>query len=444
MSAVAVAVVAAMVGAVVGWLVGRGGASAAEARADELRAQLTASRQESDTRARSLTEAERARAAADARVTEIERNLAEQKALLDSARTQLSDAFRSLAAEALAQNNTGFLTLAEQKFQALKDSASSDLSQRQHAIEELVTPLKKSLEDYQRETAQLSSRHLEKITAVGEQLRNMAEAEAALKHETSKLANALSKPQVRGAWGEITLRRIVELAGMSSYCDFSEQMSLATENGRIQPDMVVHMPSGREVVVDAKVPLGGFLDALEATSDRARDEALTKHAAQVRAHVNALCGKQYWEQFTAAPEYVVLFIPNDSFLAAASEKAPELVDYALQKGVIIATPATLYGLLRAVERGWQQQKIAESAQRLSEKGAVLHDRVALVVEYFEKVGIGLGKAVESYNQAVGSLESRLLPAAREFKELGAAGQKEIPQLELVTEMPRKMIAGAGE
>jgi DNA recombination protein RmuC len=433
MSAVVIAALAVAAGGVLGWLAARGGAAAASARTEELRAQLAAARQDAERQALALADAQASRAAAEARLQELE-----------SARAQLSDAFRSLAAEALAQNNSGFLTLAEQKFQALKESASTDLSQRQQAIQQLLSPLVETLNTYQRETAELGTRHVQQITAVGEQLRNLAEAEAALKHETTKLANALSKPQVRGAWGEITLRRIVELAGMSSYCDFSEQMSLATENGRIQPDMVVHMPSGREVVVDSKVPLSGFLDALDATSDRGRDEALAKHAAQLRGHVNALSGKQYWEQFTSAPEYVVLFIPNDSFLAAASEKSPELVDYALQKGVIIATPATLYGLLRAVERGWQQQKIAESAQRISEKGAMLHDRLALVVEYFEKVGVGLGKAVESYNQAVGSLESRLLPAAREFKELGAAGKKEIPQLDLVSETPRKMVAGAGE
>jgi DNA recombination protein RmuC len=357
---------------------------------------------------------------------------------LEDAKTRLSEAFKSLAAEALAGNNTGFLILAEEKFKALKEEAAVDLEARREAIEAIIQPLTETLSAYQKETKELEDKRLRELSTVGEQLRAVASAQTTLQSETAKLVNALKSPQVRGRWGEIALRKTAELAGMSVHCDFVEQESVTTDAGRLRPDMVVKLPAGREVVVDSKVPLGGFLEALEAKTDNEREAALAKHASQVNQHVAKLASKEYWDQFTAAPEFVVLFIPNDSFLAAAAEKDPALVESALTRKIVIATPTTFIALLRAIAYGWRQELVAESAQRISALGQELSDRMGTLAEHFVKVGGAIGKAVESYNAAVASFESRILPAARKFKTLGAGGKKEIEELQPIDQTPRAL------
>ncbi len=415
-------------------------AAAAEARVEEIRQHLTSARGDFETLRERLREAEMAGVAAETRVIEIEKNLAEQKTLLEDARTKLSETFKSLAAEALAGNNAGFLVLAEEKFRALKDEAAIDLESRRKAVELLVQPLTETLSAYQKESKELEDKRLREMSAVGEQLRGLMAAQTTLQSETAKLVNALRSPQVRGRWGEITLRKTAELAGMSAHCDFVEQESVTTDEGRLRPDMVVKLPAGREVVVDSKVPLGGFLEALEAKTDEEREVALAKHARQVNQHITKLASKEYWDQFTAAAEFVVLFIPNDSFLAAATEKDPSLVESAMTKKVVIATPTTFIALLRAIAYGWRQELVAESAQRISALGQELSDRMGTLAEHLIKVGGAIGKAVESYNAAVGSFESRILPSARKFRILGAGGKKEIEELEPIDQMPRSLTA----
>lgn len=426
-------------GAVIAWLVGSAVAksqtAAAEARVEELRKQVEAARQGFDGLRAKLEESERAKVEAETRVVEMDRRFADQQALLDKAKHDLSDTFKALASEALAANNKGFLTLAEQKFEALKDGAEMDLATRQEAIHALITPLQEALKGYQDEARTLEDRRLKELGAVGQQLGTFAASAEQLRLETAKLANALRSPQVRGRWGEITLRRCAELAGMVPYCDFIEQETVTGEDGRLRPDMVVRLPAGREIVVDSKVPLAGYLEALEATTDEARHAALQQYAERITHHVGQLSDKRYWEQFPSA-EFVILFIPNDSFLAAATEKNPTLVEAALTKRVILATPATFFAVLRAVAFGWRQESLAENAQKISELGQELSDRIATVVEHVNNVGAALQRAVESYNKAASSFESRLLPSARKFKELGAPGKKEIEELAPIDQAPR--------
>ncbi|PWB78500.1 MAG: DNA recombination protein RmuC [Candidatus Methylomirabilota bacterium] len=414
--------------------------AAAEARVEEVRQQLAAAKSDFETIRENLRQAEMTAAAAEARVNETERNLAEQKTLLEEAKIRLADTFKSLAAEALAGNNAGFLVLAEEKFKALKDEAAVDLESRRKAIETMIQPLGDTLLAYQQETKALEDKRLREYSTVGEQLRAVALGQTTLQNETAKLVNALRSPQVRGRWGEIALRKTAELAGMSPHCDFVEQASVTTGEGRIRPDMVVKLPAGREVVVDAKVPLGGFLEALEAKTDDGREAALQKHATQVNQHVMKLASKEYWDQFASAPEFVVLFIPNDSFLAAAAEKDPVLVESALSKKVVIATPATFIALLRAIAYGWRQERLTENAQRISALGQELADRMATLAEHLVRVGGTIGKTVDSYNAAVASFENRVFPTARKFQALGAGGKKEIQELQPIDQKPRALTA----
>jgi DNA recombination protein RmuC len=399
----------------------------AEASAEELRRQLQAAREDVERLRERLGHATMAQAAAETKAVEAEKHFGEQKALLDEAKTKLAEAFKSLAAEALAGNNKGFLVLAEEKFKTLKQDAAT-----------LIQPLAESLSAYQKASQELEEKRLRELSAVGEQLRSVASAQVTLQNETAKLVNALRSPQIRGRWGEIALRKTAELAGMSPHCDFVEQESVTTETGRLRPDMVVKLPAGREVVVDSKVPLGAFLEALEAKTDEDREAALTRHASQLNQHVGKLASKDYWEQFPSAPEFVVLFIPNDSFLAAAAEKEPALVEAALTKKVVIATPTTFIALLRAIAFGWRQEQMAENAQRISLLGQELYDRSGILAEHLIKMGAALGKAVDSYNAAVGSFESRVLPTARKLKLLGAGTKKEIEELQPIDQDTRKV------
>lgn len=425
----------------IGWLVGHTRAkattAAAESRSQELRLQLESVQSHFDQLREQFREVEAKKIAAETKIIEAEKNLAAQQALLEEAKKTLSDTFKSLAAEALAGNNAGFLTLAEQKFKALKEEASADLQQRKVSIESLIQPLSQTLATYQKETKELEDKRLRDVSAVGEQLQHLASGQLKLHTETAKLVNALRSPQVRGRWGEIALRKTAELAGMSPNCDFIEQESVDTDSGRLRPDMVVKLPAGREVVVDSKVSLAGYLEALEASTEEEREAALARHASQVKQHVNNLASKDYWEQFKSAPEFVVLFIPNDSFLAAAAEKDPSLIENALGKKIVIATPTTFIALLRAIAYGWRQEQVAGNAQRISALGQELSDRMGILTDHLIKIGGSLGKAVESYNAAVASLESRVLPAARKFKQLGAGSKKEIEELQVIEQQPRE-------
>jgi DNA recombination protein RmuC len=413
-------------------------ASAAEALSQELRNQIDSAESDFSELREKMTQVESQRIEATARLEENTRNIEEQKVLLEEAKTRLSDAFKSLAADALARNNKGFLTLAEEKFKALSDESKVDLDTRKKAVSDLVEPLNKALTEYRKEARDLEDKRLKEISTVGEQLRKVAESQTDLSKETGRLVNALKSPQVRGRWGEIALRKTAELAGMSKHCDFTEQDSVATEGGRLRPDMIVRLPAGREVVVDSKVSMVGYMEALEAETEELRGQALHRHSMQIKQHVTKLASKEYWNQFDRAPEFVVMFIPNDSFLAAAADQDPALIENALAQNVIIATPTTFIALLRAVAFGWRQEVIAESAQKISALGQELSDRVATLSTHLSDIGKHMNRSVESYNAAVASFETRLLSTARKFKELGADGKKEIAEVPPLDQFPRQM------
>ena len=411
-----------------------------EALLEDVRTQLSSSLERRVLLEDQLRVCQKQQTEAETRLAATEQNLSQQmerfERTLEQSRQLFTDTFGKLAAEALATNNDVFLALAEQKFVGLRSEADRILDEKRVAIHGLLAPLNETLASYQKQTREMQEGHIRDLSAVGEQLRSLVSAQSALQNETARLVNALKSPQVRGRWGQVQLRRLVELAGMSAHCDFTEEVSIISAHGRQRPDMVVHLPARREVVVDAKVPMGAYLDAIEALSETDKGLALRRHAAQVREHLKSLSLKQYWEQFSFTPEFVVMFIPNDSFLSAAAEADPELIEAALERNVILATPSTLIALLKAIAFGWRQEKASESAQRIRELGEELAERIATLVEHFRRLGSSLSKSVEAYNGAIGAFESRVVVSARRFRQLGAGRSAEIAESSRVNVIPR--------
>jgi DNA recombination protein RmuC len=382
------------------------------------------------------------RVAAETKLREAQANLEEQKKLLEEAKKTLLEAFQALSAEALKSNNQAFIALARSQFETLQAQAKGDLETRQKAIDGLVSPLKESLGRYEHQILEMEKARQKAYGTLDEQLRTLGEANKRLEEETKHLASALSSPlKARGRWGELTLRRVVELAGMSEHCDFTEQETITTESRQQRPDMTVYLPGKRRIAVDAKVPLQAFLDAVDPEkSEEDRAKALATHGKLVRGHMKQLAERKYWEEVGPELELVVLFLPGESFFSAALEQDPQLIDDGMQKKVVLATPTTLIALLRSAAYLWQQEKITQNAREISDLGKQLYDRISTFLEHFQEVGNSLTGAVNSYNNAAGSMESRLLVSARRFKELGAATGKEIPALEPVDETPRALEA----
>lgn len=378
---------------------------------------LKGAREAGGLRQRLESEIER-RVRAETQLQEAQRNLEEQRQLVEEAEKKLSDTFEALSSKALRANSEAFAQQAAA----------------------LVQPLGDSLQKYERHIRELEAKREGAYAGIQEQVKALTSAEQQLQRETSNLVTALRNPQVRGRWGEVTLRRVIELAGMSDHCDYTEQVTVQTDDGRLRPDLVVHLPAGRTIVVDSKVSLDAYLSAVSAESEEERERLLADHTRQVRDHIKKLSQKVYWSQFDQAPEFVVMFIPGECFFSAAMECDRTLIEDAAEKRVVLATPTTLIALLRSVVYGWRQESIAESAREVSELGKQLYDRLRVFCDHLVDVAGGLKKATESYNKAVGSLESRVLPAARRFEDLKIAGGAELPSVPPVESSPRSLSA----
>lgn len=378
-------------------------------------------------------------------ILEHERKMAYEKLnILNDATLKLGDAFKALSSEALRSNNQSFLELAKITLEKYQTEAKGDLEQRQLAVEQLVTPIKQSLEKVDTQIQELEKTRQQAYGSLTEQVKSLIYTQEKLQSETGNLVKALRAPTVRGNWGEIQLKRVVEIAGMLEYCDFYQQQTVTTEDGRLRPDVLVRLPGGKNIVVDAKTPLQSYLDALESATEELRLSKLKAHAQQIRTHVSKLSAKSYWEQFQPTPEFVVLFLPGETFFSAALELDPALIEEGAKQQVILASPTTLIALLRAVYYGWRQEQMSENTRKIGELGQELHERIATMVEHLTRLGGSLGKSVEAFNSAVASFEGRVLPSVRKFEVLGAGSKKEIEELVPLDKNPRMLMEIQGE
>ena len=363
----------------------------------------------------------------------------ERESAFEAANARLAQSFADLANRSLASNSENFLRLAEQNLSAQQERAKRELGEREKAVENLVKPLREALAASQKQIGELEKSRSEAYGGIKSQLETMQLSQRTLTQETQNLVKALRRPEVRGRWGEITLRRLVELAGMVEHCDFQEQVHSAGDDRVVRPDLIVRMPDHRELVVDVKTPLDAYLEAVEATDDVQRKLGLERHARGLREHIRTLASKAYWEQFVDSPEFVILFIPGDQFLSAALNEEPDLIEYALSHQIILATPTSFVALLKAVAYGWRQLALADNAAEIRSLAEDLYGRLTVFVSHLNRLGRQLASSVENYNRAVGSLERSVLPGARKFTELGVHGKKDIDKLESLEPVPRTMV-----
>ena len=381
--------------------------------------------------------------AVQARLEEERKANREKLALIDEAQQKLADTFKALSADALQSNNQQFLALAKSNLERFQETAKGDLEKRTQAIDELVRPLKESLEKVDGKIGELEKTRAGAYVELREQVKALATSQGQLQAETGNLVRALRAPHVRGRWGEIQLRRVVELAGMLQYCDFIEQETVNTEESRIRPDLIVRLPGNRTIVVDSKVPFDAFYESISTSDDEVRANKLKEHARLVRAHITSLSRKSYWESVQPTPEFVLLFLPGETFYSAALEQDPKLIEDGVTEKVLIATPTTLIALLKAVSYGWRQEQMATNAEEVSNLAKTLYDRLRVFTNHFDDIGRNLDRALDSYNKGVRSLEARVLVTARKFKERGAIAGEEVETLEPIdkTALPLNLDEG---
>jgi len=407
-------------------------------RVPVLERELATARSLIEERERKLAEIQVRLAEVLARLDETEKAAAEKLELIARAETSMKDAFQALSMDALDKSRAAFLDQAHATFGQFRENALKEFAAKETTFAQLVSPIRESLSRFETHVHDLEQKRTEAYSGLSEQFASFKEGQTLLRGETEKLVTALRAPSVRGRWGEFQLRRVVEMAGMVQHCDFVEQSTIQGEDGRLRPDLIVHLPGGKTVVVDAKVPLTAYLDAKDARDENARRELIQLHARHLRKHVGELSDKSYSDQLTSSPDFVVMYVPIESAFADAVQADPSLLDDAVEGNVIPAGPMTLLSLLKGAAYGWRQERIAQSAEQISELGKELYNRISVMASHLGLVGESLGKATLAYNKAIGSMESRVLVQARRFKDLGAAVGEDIPEIETVSHVPRQL------
>ena len=419
-----------------------GRARYAEGQMDQLRRQLELSENETAGLRKALDDERVQAVEAQARLTESARSIERQREIIETMKTEMTDTFRAQASAALESSNRSFLELASESLGRILEQTKGRLGEHQAGLEGTIRPLQETLRRYEEHLREMERVRAEQAGNLSRQIQTLGAMNEALQRETASLSTALRKPQVSGSWGQMSLRRAAELAGMAPWCDFYEQVTVDTEAGRLRPDMVVRLPNGRVIVVDAKAPVGAFLTALQASTEEDRKAAFAGYVAAVRSHMNGLGSKAYWEQFEESPELVVMYLPGETFFSAAIENDPGLIEDGSLRKVILATPTTLIALLKAVAYGWQQEQVATGAREINRLGREIYERFSVVADHIARAGANLSKAVEAHNDAVRSIETRLMPSFRRFRDLGVSTSRELPEaMDEIRVTARETIAG---